>query len=131
MFHAIMKFSNATEIRCTVDFSSVRIFRGVNADDAILCNCNYMYIRNGMKLSIRTEEKSAVFERKRNPHSTAWDFHFVGYRKYHRYCDEEGNISKSKGVSSPNRTRYALGKNYSIVFLRTKNVLGSDIQNLL
>ena len=30
------------------------------ADDAIFCNCNYMGIQNGMKLSIWMEKKSAV-----------------------------------------------------------------------
>ena len=58
--YGITEYSNAVKTRCTADFSSVRIFRGVNADDAILCNCNYMGVRNGIKLSIRTEEKSAV-----------------------------------------------------------------------
>ena len=44
---------------CTADFSSVQIFHGVNADDAILYNCNQDG-RTERNSNALTEEKSAV-----------------------------------------------------------------------
>ena len=39
-------------IASTADFSSVQIFRGVNADDATLCYCNCIGVWNRIKSSI-------------------------------------------------------------------------------